>query len=119
MAQPLRSTPGVPRVVRHLVQNQGKPGKPPRDLVVCVARLNYVSAEAGVRDEMTTGASPSGADHRPRSEIAEMIALEATRLARIANANEFPFLARLIDMVVAEAWREASEPISAEAAESE
>jgi hypothetical protein len=67
---------------------------------------------------MTTDVSQGGADHRPRSEIAEMIALEATRLARIAAANEFPFLARLIDMVIAEAWREASEPISAEGLDS-
>ena len=35
--------------------------------------------------------------------------MEASRLARIANANEFPLLAYLIDMVVLEAWREASE----------
>jgi hypothetical protein len=35
--------------------------------------------------------------------------LEASRLARIANAHEFDLLAYLIDMVVLEAWREASE----------
>ena len=55
-------------------------------------------------------ATPSGSDDLARSEAAETIALEATRLARIATANDFQFLAQLIDMVVAEAWREATEP---------
>jgi len=45
-----------------------------------------------------------------RAEVAEQIAIEASRLARIANANEFPMLAYLIEMVVLEAWREASGP---------
>jgi len=45
-----------------------------------------------------------------RAEVAEKIAIEASRLARIANANEFPMLAYLIEMVVLEAWREASGP---------
>jgi hypothetical protein len=44
-----------------------------------------------------------------KAEAAEHIAVEASRLARLANANEFPLLAYLIDMVVLEAWREASE----------
>jgi hypothetical protein len=44
-----------------------------------------------------------------RAAAAEHIALDASRLARIANANNFPLLAYLIDMVVLEAWREASE----------
>ena len=44
-----------------------------------------------------------------RAAAAEHIALEASRLARIANANDFDLLAYLIDMVVLEAWREASE----------
>ena len=58
---------------------------------------------------MPSDASPSDVDTQTRSETAETIALEATRLARIATANDFPFLAQLIDMVVAEAWREATE----------
>ena len=41
---------------------------------------------------------------------AEQIALEASKLARIANANDFSMLAYLLDMVVLEAWREATEP---------
>ena len=40
---------------------------------------------------------------------AEYIAVEASRLARMANANEFTLLAYLIDMAVLEARREASE----------
>jgi hypothetical protein len=44
-----------------------------------------------------------------RAETAEYIALEASRLARIANANQFALIAYLIDMVVLEAWREATE----------
>ncbi len=51
------------------------------------------------------GEVPVGA----RAAAAERIAIEASRLARIAGANEFPLLAYLIDMVVLEAWREASE----------
>ena len=52
---------------------------------------------------------PSRRNRRARAAAAEYIAVEASRLARIANANEFPLLAYLIDMVVLEAWREASE----------
>jgi hypothetical protein len=48
-----------------------------------------------------------------REAAAEYIALEASRLARIANAREFPLLSYLIDMVVLEAWREANEAESA------
>jgi hypothetical protein len=46
-----------------------------------------------------------------KAEAAESIALEASRLARIASAHELNLLAYLIDMVVLEAWREASEPV--------
>jgi hypothetical protein len=49
------------------------------------------------------------AESPSRESAAEYIALEASRLARIANAKEFPLLAYLIDMVVLEAWREANE----------
>jgi hypothetical protein len=50
-------------------------------------------------------------DHPPsRSASAEYIAIEASRLARMATANEFPLLAYLIEMAVLEAWREANEP---------
>lgn len=45
-----------------------------------------------------------------KAEAAEYIALEMSRLARMASANEFPLLPYLIDMAVLEAWREASEP---------
>lgn len=45
---------------------------------------------------------------RGRKAAAEHIAVEASRLARMANANDFPLLAYLIDMAVLEAWREAS-----------
>ncbi len=53
-----------------------------------------------ISDEFAPGAKAKAAEH---------IALEASRLARIANANDFGLLAYLIDMVVLEAWREASE----------
>jgi hypothetical protein len=53
-----------------------------------------------------TGEEPS---LQNRAAAAEHIALEASRLARIANANGFDLLAYLIDMVVLEAWRETSE----------
>jgi hypothetical protein len=53
--------------------------------------------------------SPSDSDRR-KSATAEYIAVEASRLARMANANDFALLAYLIDMAVLEAWREASEP---------
>ena len=45
---------------------------------------------------------------------AEYIAVEMSRLARMASANEFPLLPYLIDMAVLEAWREASEPPGAQ-----
>ena len=51
----------------------------------------------------------SQAESQSREAAAEYIAIEASRLARIANAREFPLLAYLIDMVVLEAWREATE----------
>ena len=51
----------------------------------------------------------SQAESQSREAAAEYIAIEASRLARIANAREFPLLAYLIDMVVLEAWREANE----------
>jgi hypothetical protein len=41
--------------------------------------------------------------------MAEHIAIEAGRLARMAKLNEFALLAYLIDMAVLEAWREAGE----------
>ena len=47
-----------------------------------------------------------------RGSIAERIAIEASHLARMAKAAEFPLLAYLIDMAVLEAWREASESAS-------
>jgi hypothetical protein len=47
---------------------------------------------------------------RTKSGAAEYIALELSRLMRMANANGFALLPYLIDMAVLEAWREASEP---------
>ena len=44
-----------------------------------------------------------------RAGVAEYIAVEASRLAKLASRNDFPLLAYLIDMAVLEAWREASE----------
>jgi hypothetical protein len=46
---------------------------------------------------------------RKRAAAAEYIAVESSRLSRMADANKFPFLAYLLDMVVLEAWREAEE----------
>jgi hypothetical protein len=55
-------------------------------------------------------ASASKASAAPtRSAVAEHIAVEASRLARIAKLNDFSLLAYLIDMAVLEAWREAEE----------
>ena len=58
---------------------------------------------------MKPGLSISKSPAEIKAEAAEHIAVEASRLARIANTNEFGLLAYLIDMVVLEAWREASE----------
>ena len=58
---------------------------------------------------MKHGFSNSKSPAQIKAEAAEGIAVEASRLARLANAHEFPLLAYLIDMVVLEAWREASE----------
>ena len=44
-----------------------------------------------------------------KSASAEYIAIEASRLARMASANDFALLAYLIEMAVLEAWREANE----------
>jgi hypothetical protein len=44
-----------------------------------------------------------------REAIAEYIAVEASRLARMANAKKLELLAYLIDVAVLEAWREATE----------
>ena len=46
-----------------------------------------------------------------RAAAAEHIAVEASRLAKLASRNDFPLLAYLIDMAVLEAWREASEGV--------
>lgn len=54
-----------------------------------------------------------------RGEIAERIAIEASRLGRLAKVNEFPLLAYLLDMAVLEAWREAGECPSGPAAPDE
>ena len=44
-----------------------------------------------------------------RAAAAEYIAVEGSRLARMAAANDFPLLSYLFDMAVLEAWREAGE----------
>jgi hypothetical protein len=48
--------------------------------------------------------------HPTKAAAAEYIAVQASRLARLANASNLGLLAYLIDMAVLEAWREASEP---------
>ena len=58
---------------------------------------------------MDNGASRPGPPEFKRAAAAEYLALEMSRLARMASANEFPLLPYLIDMAVLEAWREASE----------
>ncbi len=60
-------------------------------------------------DPMDSGPFHDGRNDR-RTDSAEYIALEMSRLARMADANGFGLLAYLIDMAVLEAWREASEP---------
>lgn len=55
------------------------------------------------------------AETEARDAAAEYIAIEASRLARMARANDFPLLAYLIDMAALEAWREASEPHATDA----
>jgi hypothetical protein len=50
--------------------------------------------------------SPSFLDNRRRT--AEHIALEASRLQSVALANDHQFLAFLTEMVILEAWREAT-----------
>ena len=51
-----------------------------------------------------------------KAATAEYIAMEMSRLARMASANKFLLLPYLIDMAVLEAWREASEPENREGA---
>jgi hypothetical protein len=59
---------------------------------------------------MKSGSSDSNRAEQSRAEAAELIAVEASQLARVANTNGFGLLSHLIDMVVLEAWREATEP---------
>ena len=49
------------------------------------------------------------AETTERATAAEQIAVEGSRLARLAISNDFPLLAYLIDMAVLEAWREATD----------
>ena len=58
---------------------------------------------------MASAPAAKNQDMKRKHAAAEYIAVEASRLARMANANEFTLLAYLIDMAVLEAWREASE----------
>ena len=58
---------------------------------------------------MESAATADDKTRQTRAAVAEHIALEASRLARLANANQFSLLAYLVDMVVLEAWREAGE----------
>lgn len=62
----------------------------------------------GARDAMGRLLTGDTATATPAA-TAEHIALEASRLARLAKLNDFSLLAYLIDMAVLEAWREASE----------
>ncbi len=59
---------------------------------------------------MKSESSDSGTAEQSRAEAAEQIAVEASQLARVASSNGFGLLSHLIDMVVLEAWREATEP---------
>jgi len=59
---------------------------------------------------MSAGRALESPLHRHDASAAEYIAVEASRLARVASANEFGLLAYLIDMAVLEAGREANEP---------
>lgn len=82
-----------------------------RAKVVYRKSFNYRTRAAGLATVVDVlGLKLTKSDFADRAEAAEHIALEASRLARIANTNEFPLLSYLIDMVVLEAWREASEP---------
>ena len=49
-----------------------------------------------------------GSDQKPANDAAEAIAVEASRLQRLALEHRHHFLAYLLEMVVLEAWREAS-----------
>jgi hypothetical protein len=51
-----------------------------------------------------------GSDVLTKAAAAETIAVEASRLMRMASAHDLPMLAYLLDMVVLEAWTHASEP---------
>jgi hypothetical protein len=59
---------------------------------------------------MDKSLSVSRSAEQTKAEAAEYIAVEATRLIRIANQHELGLLAHLMDMAVLEAWREATEP---------
>ena len=58
---------------------------------------------------MRSGSVVAERAEQSRAEAAERIAVEASQLARVANMNGFGLLSHLIDMVVLEAWREATE----------
>jgi hypothetical protein len=60
--------------------------------------------------EMASGHDSDDPPDRTKVGAAEYIALELSRLMRMASANGFTLLPYLIDMAVLEAWREASEP---------
>jgi hypothetical protein len=82
--------------------------------VVLEILFNYRTREREYRPvQMKPNPQLNQTESEARGAAAEYIALEASRLARIANAKEFPLLAYLIDMVVLEAWREANETESA------
>jgi hypothetical protein len=59
---------------------------------------------------MVSGHDSDDPPDRSKIEAAEYIALELSRLMRMASAHGFTLLPYLIDMAVLEAWREASEP---------
>jgi hypothetical protein len=58
---------------------------------------------------MASGHDSDDPPDRTKIGAAEYIALELSRLMRMASANGFTLLPYLIDMAVLEAWREASE----------
>ncbi len=55
--------------------------------------------------DISASAPPTGSAGQSAADSAEYIAVLASQLQRIAQANGHDFLAYLIDMVVVEAWR--------------
>ncbi|HEX2255490.1 MAG TPA: hypothetical protein VHG92_02100 [Afifellaceae bacterium] len=50
----------------------------------------------------------TGPEQNPSKDAAQAIAVEASRLQRLALEHKYHFLAYLLEMALLEAWREAS-----------